>query len=256
VIGSSIGDAMTSGVTAVEQAGSTVHRTQGSWSPDVHALLAHLEHMGFAGAPRYLGVDDHDREILELIPGDTAESLGEVASDQLLTSAAALLRRFHDATIASDLLVREGWQLPSVEPVEVICHNDIAPYNTIVRGELAVGFIDFDTAAPGPRAWDLAYALYRFAPLCQRFGDAPWQCERAARFLEAYGASRADAVESIRLVPKRLAALVAFMQAQADAGNSAYAAHIARGDADLYRRDIAYATANISAWVTSIGGRP
>jgi len=251
VIGSPIGDARTSGVTAVEQVGSTVHRAQGSWSPAVHALLVHLEQRGFPGAPRFLGVDNQGREILDFVPGDTAESLGAVASDQLLTSAAALLRGFHDATVAGELLTRGGWQLPPVEPVEVICHNDAAPYNTIVRDGMAVGFIDFDTAAPGPRAWDLAYALYRFVPLSRGFGDAPQQGERAARFLEAYGASQVDAMEAIRLVPKRLAALVGFMRARADAGNSAYAAHIARGDADEYRRDIAYATANISAWVAA-----
>jgi thiamine kinase-like enzyme len=57
-----------------------------------------------------------------------------------------------------------------------------------------IAFIDWDLAAPGPRAWDLAYALWRFVPLyddeqCQRLGWRPaHRGPRIARFLDAYGA--------------------------------------------------------------------
>jgi aminoglycoside phosphotransferase (APT) family kinase protein len=52
-----------------------------------------------------------------------------------------------------------------------------------------VALIDFDVAHPGPRAWDLAYAAYRFVPLTagghareqlrrlrRRHASALWRC--------------------------------------------------------------------------------
>lgn len=48
---------------------------------------------------------------------------------------------------------------------EVICHNDVAHYNTVFVAGRPVAFIDRDPAAPGPRVWDLVYAAYRLVPL-------------------------------------------------------------------------------------------
>jgi len=48
----------------------TVLRTTGYWSPSVHELLKHLEKQGFEGAPRFLGIDDSDRETLTFISGE------------------------------------------------------------------------------------------------------------------------------------------------------------------------------------------
>ncbi len=45
-----------------------------------------------------------------------------------------------------------------------MCHGDVAPYNMVFRDGAVVGLIDFDTASPGPRIWDLAYLGYRLAP--------------------------------------------------------------------------------------------
>ena len=55
------GGDVTEGVIRV---GSTVRRPVGPHSPLVHALLAHLESVGFTGAPRFLGMDGSGREVL------------------------------------------------------------------------------------------------------------------------------------------------------------------------------------------------
>ena len=48
--------------------GNVVHKQASPWTPTVHALLRHLEDAGFDGAPRALGFDDQDREMLTYLP--------------------------------------------------------------------------------------------------------------------------------------------------------------------------------------------
>ncbi|MEV1000555.1 hypothetical protein [Nonomuraea sp. NPDC050202] len=43
--------------------GETVHRPANPWTPSVHAVLAHLEEVGFEGAPRVLGFDEQGRAV-------------------------------------------------------------------------------------------------------------------------------------------------------------------------------------------------
>jgi hypothetical protein len=54
------GGDVTEGVVRV---GDTVRRPVGPHSPLVHALLAHLESVGFEGAPRFLGIDGSPRSL-------------------------------------------------------------------------------------------------------------------------------------------------------------------------------------------------
>src|SRR4051812_6261963 len=75
----------------VVRVGDTVRRPTGPWTPTVHALLAHLD--GFDGAPKVLGIDEQDREILEYLPGAMAwPEMGALKTDDGLARAAALLR--------------------------------------------------------------------------------------------------------------------------------------------------------------------
>jgi hypothetical protein len=56
----------------VVRLGDTVRRSAGPHSPVVHALLTHLESVGFEGAPRFLGIDGSGREVLSYIDGEVA----------------------------------------------------------------------------------------------------------------------------------------------------------------------------------------
>src|SRR3954454_22310772 len=94
----------------VVRVGDTVRRP--SSSPATHALLRHLEAVGFDGAPRLLGVDERGREVLSFVPGRAAMlRYGPSAltppepwapTDESLVSVPQLLRRSHAAAPSSD----------------------------------------------------------------------------------------------------------------------------------------------------------
>jgi hypothetical protein len=158
------------GLTSVARHGDAVHRSAGDWTPTVHALLEHLQRVGFAAAPRPLGVAD-GVEILSFVPGGPATH-----SDEELARVGGLIRDLHVATRSFVAPPDARWQFMVGAPRDggVICHNDLSPDNTVYEpAGKPRAFIDWDLAAPAPPLWDLAWAAYRFVPL---YADA--DCER------------------------------------------------------------------------------
>jgi aminoglycoside phosphotransferase (APT) family kinase protein len=236
------------GVNEVVRIGTTVRRPTGPWSPRVHGLLRHLQAVGFTAAPVLHEVTADGLEILDFLPGEVCNYpvSDAAASLEALESAAELLRSYHDHT--TDYLSStppEGWQLATGHPIEVICHGDYAPHNVVLNGRKAVGIIDFDTAHPGSRLEDVAYAVYRWAPItapdnADGFGATGEQAARTRIFCDRYGlddAGRAGLVDAVIL---RLHALVDFMTSQAAQGNAAFAGHLAAGHHLQYLGDAAY----------------
>jgi hypothetical protein len=212
----------------------------------VRALLTHLHADGFCAAPRPAGGDQvWDR--VSFVDGRTAEieTDVEMQSAAALVSAARLLRRYH--VCAAPVATGWGeriWQLPPRAPFETICHGDFAPYNVVLRDGEVCGIIDFETAHPGPRIWDLAYAIYRWAPLSAGVG-APLagidgQVDRARLFLDEYGFEKGLRAGIVDTIVERLERLVAFMQEQAAAGSEKYRANLEAGHDRVYRLDIDY----------------
>lgn len=216
-----------------------VERPAGAWTPSVHRLLRDLAAADVDGVPVPRGVSaDGTRETVSFVPGDVpAYPMPRwVWEERALVSATRLLRRVHDASVDAD---RAGpWRAPVREPAEVICHGDFAPYNLVFRGGVAVGAIDWDFAAPGPRLWDLAYLAYRIVPLTtEDVGDGFGEAQRRGRIevlLDAYGTDATPAA-LLRVVVDRLLALAEFSNEAAVAmGNPDLTSH-----AQLYRRDAA-----------------
>ncbi|MFB4274094.1 phosphotransferase enzyme family protein [Nonomuraea sp. MTCD27] len=242
------------GVNHVVRVGDTVRRPAGPWTPAVHGLLRHLAGRGFTGAPRSHGIDGQGREVLDFVPGETADYPlpAWVRTDEVLVAVARLLREYHDATVG---LSREGdWYFPPVEPYEVICHADVAPYNCVFREGRPVAFIDFDTAHPGPRVWDVAYAAYRFVPLHDPSdGDGIPVAEQARRlrlFADAYELGEAARQALAKTAIKRLEHLVGFMRERAAAGDAAFTDHVARGDDRFYEMNVEHLRRHESALIT------
>ncbi|WP_240958554.1 phosphotransferase [Streptomyces barkulensis] len=214
-------------------------------------LLDHLNRAGVAGVPRRYGIDDSGREILDYLPGEVGNYplSAEVRSEEALTSAARLLRRLHDASADLAHTLDRGWHAPPLEPVEVVCHGDFAPYNCVFDGRRTVGVIDFDYARPGPRRWDLGYALYRFAPLTDPangdgFGSLAEQAHRTRLFLDSYGCTPAERLDAVRAVELRLQALVDLIRQSAADGDENFQRAIDEGHVDLYLRDIRHVERN------------
>ena len=239
---------LTGGNTApVVRVGSTVCRQSGPWTPTIHALLKHIRRNGFQRAPNPIGFDARGREIVSYVEGEAGHyPLPDWAwQDCLLSEAADLLRRYHDSTVGFTAPSAAVWQLAPRQPVEVICHNDFAPYNIVFRDRRPAGVIDFDTAAPGPRLWDIAYAAYRFVPLSAPhnpdtpISDTQTQRRRLKLFCAAYG--RPEALGPVlHMAAQRLDDLIDVITSRAAAGDAAQRRVLQRGDVDIYRGDRAY----------------
>ena len=213
--------------------GDTVRRTPGSWTPSVHAVLQHLEAVGFDRAPRALGFDDQGREVLSFLPGnvvgDTRPWPKWVHSDKALQQVARWLREFHGAiasfTPPSDATWREGG---SWRPGLIIGHNDAAPYNAAWADERLAGFFDWDFAAPVTPEWDLAFTAFGWVPLHARevvaaegFTEFEERPRRLRLFLDAYGWDGPVGV-FIDIVRQRVDASAQGIRRTAAAGDPAY----------------------------------
>ena len=114
--------------------------------------------------------DDGRREILSFLPGTPAHPphTAAVRSERALRSAARAIRQLHDATIDFRPPEPGRWAVQDVAmPVAVDCtgHGDLTLGNLLFDGDQVVGIIDFDTAAPSNRIWDLAYLTHWLVPL-------------------------------------------------------------------------------------------
>ena len=117
--------------------------------------------------------------------------------DDVLKCLGALLRAYHDAAATFPWAGRE-WCYTTRDPVETICHNEVFPSNTVFRDGVPVALIDWDIAAPGPRAWDLGWTAWRWVPFfrdekCRATGLPTGVADKARRFrmlLDAYGIER------------------------------------------------------------------
>lgn len=176
-----------------------MRRPQRATSPSTHALLGHLERVGFEGAPRFLGVDELGREILSFIAGEAAIEPYEhwALTDEALVGVAELLRGYHDAVASFDATGHEWPQsVPASFGGGIVSHNDPNLDNVIFSGGRAVALIDFDLASPGSAVWDVACAARLWAPLRDP-SDVPPQVRgqslaRLRTFVDAYGLDERD----------------------------------------------------------------
>ena len=163
-------------------------------------LLGVLEDARWAGAPRFLGVDEHGREILSWVEGHVpwsgVDEPPTVYDEGSVARVAQLARELHDLTAES----------PLAEGAEVVCHNDLSLKNTVYRqtvehGIVAwrpVAFVDWDLAAPGLRLHDVAHIAWQWAANTTSSPDAAARSVRVAADVYGLdGVARTELVDTI-----------------------------------------------------------
>jgi hypothetical protein len=243
--------------------GDTVRRPAGSSRAAVRELLLHLESVGFDGAPRYLGKDDRDREILSWIDGDVPlpPYPAWAMSDAALADLGGLVRRLHEATTTFRSSSAD-WSTRWGDPTggSVICHNDLFPENVIFRDGRVVALIDFAMAAPGRPLWDVAIAAEVWGPLGDpaRRDQHPPDLDGIARvgvLARAYGLERERAEELVDVIVEERAHATANIRAEIAAGNEAWIRDwAAAGGDERAAADVAWIARHRAALVRSIRG--
>ena len=209
-----LGDGVTQGIVRI---GDTVRRPVRPFTATVQAYLAHLHSAGFSAAPMPLGMDEQGREVLSFVPGEVPrEPLpAEVTGEDVLKALGRLIRRLHDAA--------QGWVPPANaiwwtisgtagiplvdDEGELVSHRDYCPGNVVFRDGLPAALIDFDLARPTTRVYDIANALFYWAPLLHPKDRTPALVDadiphRVAVFADAYGMTRRQRQELVPLATR------------------------------------------------------
>ncbi|MDG4766187.1 aminoglycoside phosphotransferase family protein [Solwaraspora sp. WMMD406] len=241
---------------AVVRVGDTVRRPAGEWTPAVHAYLTHLHDVGFDGAPRPLGIDDAGREVLTYVPGtvpwpDRFDLLG---SDAAVRRVGRLLRDLHDAAAGFTPPPNARWRrLVPPDGTDLVVHHDPAAWNLVVGDRWA--FIDWDTAAPGTRLWDLAYTAKSVVPLT---ADPAWQPTDPGRRLrvlaDGYGLDERQRRALVPLLTRRARSMYEFLAARAAVGAAPWTRLWREGHGAVWRDDAAYIRAREHRWAGALLG--
>lgn len=253
--------------TVVVCIGNTVRRPSGAWTPAVHDLLRHLDRVGFDGAPKVLGIDDRQREVLGYVPGE----VGTLSSDAPLPpwfrtgdacrAIGSWIRAFHAAQEGFRPDPASPWRRAPgrhLRPDEVLVHHDVSPYNTVRRDDGSLVVLDWDFVRPGNPVEDLAWAAWRWAPL---MSGSRWHSEygitdlseaearqrqNLAALLEGYAPNPEQRSRLGEEIPRQMTEHAADLEDMAET-DPAFAAVVDTGAASNARAD--------AEWWRAIGAR-
>lgn len=206
--------------TSVVRSGATVRKPATAATSNVKAFLDHLQQEHFSACPKHFGLDEQGRQILEYIPGKICFGLPMSLKD--LTRIGSIIRELHDISASFHPSSKAVWDV-AIPPnsSELICHNDLAPWNLVADGDRWV-FIDWDASGPGSRLWDLAYATIGFLPI-ELAGDPERYAERLTALLSGYALAAISRSELIKTIERRARAGYDFLVTGAAEGREPWA---------------------------------
>jgi hypothetical protein len=249
----------------VVRVGDTVRRPHQSSSERVAAYLAHLEAVGFDGAPRYLGRDASGRDVLTFLPGEVPGSPVEPAAvaDSVLPGVGRLVRRLHDASEGFAIPPRPaspGRPEPLLPPDEprIVAQRDVTPQNTVFRAGVAYALIDFDLSDWTTRSVDLANTAMHWVPLCDpvdrgsEFGPVDVG-GRLRLLLDGYGRDAVSAGALLHAAELRFAGSYDIMRWSARNLGGGWARMWDEGVGDVIRRRVAWFASVRDELATALG---
>jgi len=215
------------------------------WSDSIDTLLTHLHDVGFDAAPRALGRDEQGRQVVEYVAGELGAEAGRYSATELF-SIGRMVADLHTALASFVPPSGAVWnRIIPPDRDEMICHNDVAPWN-LVKSDRGWVLIDWDAAAPGSRLWDLAYSAQSMAGLR---ADRPVS-ESAARlrmFVDGYGLDEASRAALPPMLGRRARAMYELLREGARRQQQPWA-RIWTEDGPYWLSTADYLDANADAW--------
>lgn len=235
---------------SVVRVGNTVRKPWSKNSPVLQSYLGALRSAG-VDVPRPLGRDGKGRNVVEYMDGALALDLSPLGQDDLLR-VGRMIRRIHDASETVPLPNPGSWNmlLPAEHP-NLMCHNDLAPWNLII-GDRWV-FIDWDGAGPSTRLWDLAYAAQSFGML---FDGQPVAAAglRLGAIVTGYDADGALRRALPDAMAKRTAAMFRLLESSHESGFQPWADMYVNGHGAHWRSAARYVALNRAVWKQALEG--
>ena len=119
--------------------------------------------------PRVHGIDEHDREILDYLPGQVIDV--DNADHQRRPARGRRPRLAHPPRRDGELPDAERrwyFSVAARQPGQVICHHDVAPYNIAFDGDALAGEFDWERPGPGDPVDDVAFLRWERAAAVPR----------------------------------------------------------------------------------------
>ena len=194
----------------VYRLGDRVRKPKGTWWPATRQVLRYLEDAGYPHSQRITS-ESSDLVDFRYVDGNTiSPDLHGADDDHTLIVIGTRVREMHDTLI--DFRLDPGtetvpWPI-SPPGNNILCHNDISPWNTVMLDDEVQAFIDWDLVSFGTREWELAWMCWRWAPIYPQ-GErtafsADSQAARCRTLLEAYGLDALNLDDFVALIDRRM----------------------------------------------------